>query len=171
MEYPKFFHKFAFTHSSTFGYDIKKWLLRMLSELGVSTVDTCCEGLTIDSKIAAAVAVSTALSTQSGTYTEYVALLTQTSTSAPVATVLHNTLGTVTPNYTSPGIYTLDSTALFTGSKTELLITNTKGVQYNMSITKGSSSIIIINTWDGTGAGTLANALMTDTPVTIRVWA
>lgn len=49
----------------------------------------------------------------------YVALLTQSGTSAPVATVLENTLGgTVVWGYTSPGVYTATLAGAFAASKT-----------------------------------------------------
>ncbi len=52
-------------------------------------------------------------------YLVYTALLTQTGTDAPVATVLDNTLG-VTPSYTyvGDGLYTIECSSCFTLNKT-----------------------------------------------------
>ena len=168
MKNYKFFKPEIFSTNHKSGVEINKLLLRRLSDLGVTTADTCCSDgtQTIDEKIAA-------LRTQSGTYKEYKVLVSQTGTAAPDTTKLltPNTIGTITAAYVSPGVYTLNSAALFTADKSEGWISNNKGVQYNMSITRVSTSQYVINTWDATGAGTLANALMTDTPVTIRVWS
>ena len=58
-------------------------------------------------------------------YKVYTALLTQTGTSAPVATVLENTLGgTVTWSRTVPGGYFATLSNAFTTDKTTVLITN-----------------------------------------------
>jgi hypothetical protein len=59
-------------------------------------------------------------------YDSYTALLTQTSTNAPVATVLSSNLtGTFTWARTSAGIYTLTaSTATFTSGKTIVFLNN-----------------------------------------------
>lgn len=163
MEFSKYFHKSAFSNSGTNGLDIKKWLIKFLAEVGITTTDVCCGGDTIDSKI-------TALRTQSGTFTEYRILITQAGTAAPTVKVLNNTLGTVTPNYTSPGVYTLDSAALFTANKTEAWIGKNSDVRDLTLISKISTSQYVINTWDGVGA-TLANGLLTDTELYIRVYA
>jgi len=54
----------------------------------------------------------------------YVALLTQTGTSAPVATVLRNDLdGTVVWSYVSPGVYRATLAGAFLADKTAVLIT------------------------------------------------
>jgi len=177
----KFFKPEVFSENTQNGVNINNLLIRRLADIGITTVDKCCtDGTqTIDEKITANTAdIETntasieALEDQLGEYTDYRVLLTQAGTAAPTAELLAtNTIGTITPAYVSPGVYTLDSAALFTANKSEGWISNNKGVQYNMSITWGSASQYIINTWDGTGAGTLANDLMTDTPVTIRVYA
>ena len=52
-------------------------------------------------------------------YKEYSAILTQTGTSAPVATVLQNDLsGTISFSYDAVGEYNVSSSALFTSAKT-----------------------------------------------------
>lgn len=55
-------------------------------------------------------------------YKVYTALLTQTGTNVPVATVLENTIGDIWFTYNSPGGYDINSDALFTENKTGLLI-------------------------------------------------
>ena len=53
-------------------------------------------------------------------YKVYTALLSQTGTDAPVATVLENTIGTVTFEYYGIGNYSINSTGLFTSEKTAI---------------------------------------------------
>lgn len=56
-------------------------------------------------------------------YKVYTALLTQTGTDAPVATVLENTLGgTPVWSYSAVGDYTLTATGLLTSAKTTLTL-------------------------------------------------
>jgi hypothetical protein len=58
----------------------------------------------------------------------YKALLTQTGTDAPVATVLENTLGTVTYSYTSAGKWIAQSSGLFTLNKTYVILNPTVNI-------------------------------------------
>ena len=51
-------------------------------------------------------------------YLVYTALLTQSGTDAPVATVLENTIGTITWSYNGGGSYLANSSSLFTADKT-----------------------------------------------------
>jgi hypothetical protein len=60
-------------------------------------------------------------------YNSYTALLTQTGTSAPVATVLENTIGTITITRNGTGEYTITSSGLFTLNKTTFDITPIQG--------------------------------------------
>ena len=61
-------------------------------------------------------------------YLVYTALLNQTSTNAPVATVLKNTLGgTVVWTRTSPGLYVGTLTGAFTANKTWCISINGVG--------------------------------------------
>ena len=58
-------------------------------------------------------------------FKEYVAIINQSSTSAPTATVISNELGgTVTLNYVSVGSYTATLTGAFTTNKTIVSITS-----------------------------------------------
>jgi hypothetical protein len=60
-------------------------------------------------------------------YKSYTALLTQSGTSAPVATVLENTVGTITITRSGTGEYTITSSGLFTLNKTTFDITPIQG--------------------------------------------
>lgn len=61
-------------------------------------------------------------------YLVYTALLTQTLTDAPVATVLRNTLGgTVVWSYGSTGVYIATLSGVFTTDKTFIQVTNSIG--------------------------------------------
>lgn len=60
-------------------------------------------------------------------YKVYTALLTQSGTSAPVATVLENTIGTITITRSGTGEYTITSSGLFTLNKTTFDITPIQG--------------------------------------------
>lgn len=51
-------------------------------------------------------------------YKVYTALLTQSNTDAPVATVLENTIGNIWFTYDNTGTYTIKSNSLFTTNKT-----------------------------------------------------
>lgn len=116
--------------------------------------------------------------TLAGTPTVYVALLTQTSTNAPVATVLVNTLGgTPTWGYTSVGVYTATLTGVFTAAKTGVFIsplphlsaTATQIAEYQHT----SADVITIQTMsqDGTNSlSNLANGRLTDTMIRIEVY-
>jgi hypothetical protein len=57
-------------------------------------------------------------------YKVYTALLTQTGTDAPVATVLENTIGNITWEYFGTGIYNCKSICNFIGNKTHFLGVN-----------------------------------------------
>lgn len=57
-------------------------------------------------------------------YRSYTALLTQTGTDAPVATVLENTIGDIVWTRDSDGLYKGSSNGLFTINKTALFINN-----------------------------------------------
>ena len=66
---------------------------------------------------------------------EYVALLTQTGTNAPVATVLKNTLGGI-PIWTYSGVgdYVCTLTGVFTTGKTAISCQSTGGAQYGVPL-------------------------------------
>lgn len=79
-------------------------------------------------------------------YTVYTALITQTGTEAPVATVLQNTTGkTLTYGRTSGGDYTITASAsLFTADKT-IVFLNGGSAENNHDIAWGRVSDTVIN--------------------------
>jgi hypothetical protein len=90
-------------------------------------------------------------------YKVYTALLSQSGTNAPVATVLQNTLGgTVVWSYNSAGLYTATLTSAFTDLKTAVLCTkdtnNPAGTaNVIMRASKASTSTVIVATVSSTG--------------------
>jgi hypothetical protein len=107
-------------------------------------------------------------------YKVYTALLTQTSTNAPTASVLENTFGiTATFSYATPGQYYLHMSGQFT---TNTFIINGSpdqgpiGGDFAHFVTnKVSSDIIVLQTLDVNGAG-LMDGLLNDTSIEIRVY-
>lgn len=97
----------------------------------------------------------------------YVALLNQTGTNAPVATVLENTLGEVpTFTYNSNGNYTLNTaSAILLATKTVVSISNVLDIGNPMAIYAGrtSDTAIVINTYS-------MNDLLANTAIEIRVY-
>lgn len=129
-------------------------------------------------------------------YTEYKALITQTSTSAPTASVLNNTLGSGSWSYQDIGVYYFTLSSAFSDiSKVEVFIPGSSVLGYTMtnqafnlySISRIDSNIIEVRTgqvWnDGTSnnyakfngitgvTDLLVNGLLSYTPITIRVWS
>ena len=95
-------------------------------------------------------------------YKVYTALLTQTGTDAPVATVLENTLGTININYSSPGIYYVASDFLFTLNKTAIFTGSTNNGDI-MIATQNNNSLLVL-----TSIG--LNDCLVNTPIEIRVY-
>jgi hypothetical protein len=108
----------------------------------------------------------------SAPYKKYVALLTQTGTNAPTATVLENTLGVVpTFEYAGIGDYRILATGLFIQSKTWYNITNTGpngfgGQLVTMEYLSTDRLTINSGTTDGNGA----NDYLVNCPIEIRVY-
>jgi hypothetical protein len=105
-------------------------------------------------------------------YLVYTALLTQTETNAPVATVLENTLGgTPSFGYSAAGQYTITLSEAFTANKTIAYAPNyyISGDAPNIrtTIERASSSMYYIYSFDGgaPGDGVLSGAF-----VEIRVY-
>lgn len=87
-------------------------------------------------------------------YKVYTALLTQVNADAPFATVLENTLGTITYNYLGVGNYMISSDNLFTADKTvvffgPLNVANTNG--YAVAYEQSNPGIITIVLYDLAG--------------------
>jgi hypothetical protein len=55
-------------------------------------------------------------------YSSYTAILSQAGVAAPTASILANSVGTVTFGYTAVGQYTINSAALFTSAKTAFFV-------------------------------------------------
>lgn len=103
------------------------------------------------------------------TYKSYVALLNQTGTTAPVATVLYNTLGSdVTFTYQQVGDYVFSSTA-FTENKTTVFIGqsyDSNGYAINYAYMTAYPDGSIFTALDNVGA----NDYLYNTPIEIRVY-
>ena len=98
-------------------------------------------------------------------YTSYAALLTQSGTVAPVATILENSIGgTVTWSYVSPGVYTATITGgTFTANKTMVFINNgSTVVGLNVGWSNPTTTTI---TLDSSG-----NAVLIGASIEIRVY-
>jgi hypothetical protein len=96
-------------------------------------------------------------------YKVYVALLTQSGTNPPVAIELENTLGAITFGYQSSGIYTINSSGLFTASKTWTNPTLKDNVNLQLSIYRNTDSLLYLVDADGD------NGLL-ETSIEIRVY-
>lgn len=110
-------------------------------------------------------------------YKSYVALLTQTSTNAPVVTVLENTLGgNLTSVYNNTGNYSLTSSGLFTLNKTLCFIGSANDGDYGSqsyiaSIRPKDVNEIILDTWTISGGSPMpSDASMSNTSIEIRVY-
>lgn len=99
----------------------------------------------------------------------YQALLTQSSTDAPVATVLANNLGVdVVWSYVTPGTYLATATGAFTSAKTGVLVTpNGAGTTPSITVTWEDANSISLYTNDGSA---LADDLMAGTYIEIKVF-
>lgn len=108
-------------------------------------------------------------------YKVYTALLTQSGTDAPVATVLENTLGgTVVWSYDDAGQYRATLTSAFTENKTWFDFTNQmNGAGNDIRIAWDSiNEITIMSALDGSagGIGAFANDVITSASFEIRVY-
>lgn len=105
----------------------------------------------------------------------YVALLSQTGTDAPVATVLKNTLGFIpTFAYSGQGQYTINSSAGFTANKTWVNTPNTVNdgdpfsTGYIIQCAIASTSQIVLTCSNIVSGG--ADGVINNTPIEIRVY-
>jgi hypothetical protein len=97
-------------------------------------------------------------------YKVYVALLTQSGTgNPPTAIVLENTLGAITFGYQSSGVYAVNSSGLFTASKTWTNPTLKDNVNLQLSIYRNTDSLLYLVDADGD------NGLL-ETSIEIRVY-
>ncbi|KAF2337222.1 beta strand repeat-containing protein [Flavobacterium daemonense] len=104
-------------------------------------------------------------------YKSYVALLTQTGTSAPVATVLENSIGSIVWTRSVAGTYDATLTGAFTANKTVTFLTDgsplgsSSAEQLHAYYT--SANVTTINTRQN---GTSVDGLLTKATVEIRVY-
>lgn len=103
---------------------------------------------------------------------KYVALLNQTGTSAPTATVLEDTLGTVTINYISVGTYEIVKTGAFLSDKTWVVggsaDNNAGSADFaTLDIKRYDNNSIRLKTYDNF---TKTNDMLVNTSIEIRVY-
>lgn len=114
----------------------------------------------------------------------YTALLTQTGTANPVATILQNTIGTITLTRESPGTYSMNGTNIFTLNKTIMppfssdflgnaivalpLSDNTEIIGY-WSIQRINEDQLYIETRDQVGLLTEWSTLIDATPMLVQI--
>lgn len=106
-------------------------------------------------------------------YKVYTALLTQTGTDAPVATVLENTIGDIWFTYNDVGVYNINSDGLFTDNKTFVNISPTvqdagNSISQTVQFVGGSESTINTLVIQTVGAG--QDGIPNNTPIEIRVY-
>lgn len=101
-------------------------------------------------------------------YKVYTALLSQTGTSAPIATVLENTLGaTITWSYQNTGNYIATANLpVFTNNKTPSFTSETFVGNINSLVI--NTTQMVLNTYGTTFMS--ENSLLTKTPIEIRVY-
>lgn len=111
-------------------------------------------------------------------YNSYQAIVTQSGTSAPSATVALNELGaTLTWGRTSAGIYTITAgSAVFTSNKTVILLSNPITGLVTYIVVPTSTTIITVSTFLLSVIATVltavgTDALMTNLLVEIRVYS
>lgn len=102
-------------------------------------------------------------------YKVYSALLTQTGTDVPVATVLENTLGEVpTFTYLGEGVYEISTTSnIFSQNKTICDLKPFSDPSFNNSIVRNDFKIRI---YTYTISGVSADEYLLNTPIEIRVY-
>lgn len=107
-----------------------------------------------------------------GSYKVYTALLTQTGTDAPIATVLKNTLGNITYLYNSDGYYSIISDNLFT-DKTFIIIANTTDIGDYTGLNTCNVRKIDNSTFDiktVSSSNMVMNECLLNSPIEIRVY-
>ena len=104
-------------------------------------------------------------------YSSYTALLTQTSTDAPVATVISSNLtGTFTWARTDVGVYTLTaSAAIFTDSKTIVFLNPGSSVSL-VSAERTSDTVLTVKTFVPS-SGAAVDAAITNGAFEVRIYS
>jgi len=108
-------------------------------------------------------AVADYVNSSGSPYKVYTALLTQSGTSAPTAIELENTIGAITFGYSSSGVYTVNSSALFTASKTWTNPTLKDNTNLQLSMYRNTDSLLYLVDANGD------NGLL-ETSIEIRVY-
>src|SRR6478752_4564705 len=110
-----------------------------------------------------------AINSAASKYKVYTALITQSGTGAPVATVLENTLGgTIVWTYGAVGIYVATLSGAFTTNKTTVLATlNTSSVSSTIAGIQSTGNTCQIAT--ANSSGTAADGIMSTATIEIRV--
>ena len=111
------------------------------------------------------------LASGSTAYDSYVALLTQASTSAPVATVLSNNLtATLTWARTNPGVYTLTANAAtFTANKTIVFLNAGSSIPL-ISAERTSDTVLTVKTFVPS-SGAAVDAAITNGAFEVRIYS
>jgi hypothetical protein len=122
---------------------------KQLEQLTNVTAQSCTNCTTTTSTSSSTTTTTTTLPP----YKVYTALLERTGATAPTATILENTLGTITFGYTGPGNYPILSSSLFTLNKTFIQLqkqaAGLSGNTLGTLITSTSSISIIQSTTAG----------------------
>jgi len=109
-----------------------------------------------------------------GSYRVYTALLTQTGTDAPIATVLKNTLGAdITWSYAGQGTYNGTLSGVFIEDKTFLTINKSRqgGRQFSLYRNDDNEIEVVTEIFDGlTPIFTATDDILVKTSIEIRVY-
>jgi hypothetical protein len=99
-------------------------------------------------------------------YKVYTALLTQSDTNAPVATVLENNIGDISFSYVGAGLYYINSSNLFLNNKTwySILANKNGTTSHAFNLTYVDSDKLLIE------QNVANNDLLSNTPIEIRVY-
>jgi hypothetical protein len=104
-------------------------------------------------------------------YKVYTALLTQTGTSAPVATVLENTIGAISFIYDGVGLYRITESSSFDVNKTALFLGPvTSGYLRNALYGPGYWGVRTYDNSNLPADGAPGNLILSNTPIEIRVY-
>jgi hypothetical protein len=118
---------------------------------GAGTVE---DPLKIDTTKIATKYYSGSLTGGGASYDVYTALITQEGTDAPEATILENTIGTITYDYITEGEYTATCTGCFTLGKTIVIVkASENNYTVKLSALQVDADQINLYTWTIAGAG------------------
>lgn len=102
----------------------------------------------------------------------YTAFLSQSSTSAPTATVLLNTIGTITWARTGTGTYTMTCTGAFTNNKTVPISDVYFDAAGNkMTLERTSANVMTLKTYAAADTETLADGVLSNQFFNVEVYS